>query len=113
MNQALLLSENAEIDAKPELEIYADDVRCSHGATVGALDDDQLFYMRSRGVPEAQARHILIAAFLDEALSLIEDETAQEYCRAMLAIRFLQKGRPRNVSSFYYRHIRAGCGCYS
>ncbi|MCP1203408.1 Fe-S cluster assembly protein SufD [Acetobacter oryzoeni] len=88
MNQALLLSENAEIDAKPELEIYADDVRCSHGATVGALDDDQLFYMRSRGVPEAQARHILIAAFLDEALSLIEDETAQEYCRAMLAIRF-------------------------
>ncbi len=88
MNQALLLSENAEIDAKPELEIYADDVRCSHGATVGALDDDQLFYMRSRGVPEAQARQILIAAFLDEALSLIEDETAQEYCRAMLAIRF-------------------------
>jgi Fe-S cluster assembly protein SufD len=85
MNQALLLSPDAEIDTKPELEIYADDVRCSHGATVGALDDEQLFYMRSRGVPEAEARQMLIEAFLDETLALITHEGAQALCRAVLA----------------------------
>ena len=77
MNQALLLSETAEIDAKPELEIYADDVKCSHGATAGALDEEQLFYMRSRGVPEIEARAILVRAFLDDALALVEDERAR------------------------------------
>ena len=51
MNQALLLSPDAEIDTKPELEIFADDVKCSHGATVGELDAEQLFYLRSRGIP--------------------------------------------------------------
>ena len=56
MNQALLLSPDAEIDSKPQLEIYADDVKCSHGATVGELDAEQLFYLRSRGIPEAEAR---------------------------------------------------------
>ena len=74
MNQALLLSDQAEIDAKPELEIYADDVKCSHGATAGALDEEQLFYMRSRGVPDVEARAILVRAFLDDALALVEDE---------------------------------------
>ncbi len=74
MNQALLLSETAEIDAKPELEIYADDVKCSHGSTAGALDEEQLFYMRSRGVPAAEARAILVRAFLDDALQLVDDE---------------------------------------
>jgi len=78
MNQALLLSEEAEIDAKPELEIYADDVKCSHGATVGALDEEQLFYMRSRGVLEVDARAILVRAFLDDAISLVEDELSRE-----------------------------------
>ena len=68
MNQALLLSPDAEIDSKPQLEIYADDVKCSHGATVGELDADQLFYLRSRGIPEAEARAILVRAFLTEAL---------------------------------------------
>ncbi len=77
MNQALLLSEQAEIDTKPELEIYADDVKCSHGATAGALDEEQLFYMRSRGVPLVEARAILVRAFLDDALALVEDENAR------------------------------------
>jgi Fe-S cluster assembly protein SufD len=77
MNQALLLSPNAEIDCKPELEIYADDVKCSHGATVGALDADQLFYLRSRGVPEADARAMLVRAFLSDALDGIADEPAR------------------------------------
>jgi len=78
MNQALLLSEGAQIDAKPELEIYADDVKCSHGATVGALDAEQMFYLRSRGVPEAEARSILIRAFLLDAVELVRDETLRD-----------------------------------
>jgi len=68
MNQALLLSPDAEIDSKPELEIFADDVKCSHGATVGALDDDQIFYLESRGIDEKTARSILVRAFIAEAL---------------------------------------------
>ncbi|SDB14375.1 Fe-S cluster assembly protein SufD [Belnapia rosea] len=77
MNQALLLSPDAEIDSKPQLEIYADDVKCSHGATVGALDADQLFYLRARGIPEARARSILVEAFLQEAIEGVTDETAR------------------------------------
>ncbi len=68
MSQALLLSPEAEIDCKPELEIFADDVKCSHGATIGALDPDQLFYLRARGIPEKLARTMLVRAFLDEAI---------------------------------------------
>jgi len=75
MNQALLLSEDAEIDSKPQLEIYADDVKCSHGATVGALDADSLFYLRSRGIPERQAKAMLVEAFLHEAVETVTDET--------------------------------------
>jgi Fe-S cluster assembly protein SufD len=85
MNQALLLSAEAEIDSKPQLEIYADDVKCSHGATVGELDADQLFYLRSRGVPEAEARSILVRAFLDEALDPIAHEGAREAMEGMIA----------------------------
>ena len=77
MNQALLLSPKAEIDCKPQLEIYADDVKCSHGATVGELDADQLFYLRSRGVPMEAARAILVRAFLTEALDGVRDEAAR------------------------------------
>ncbi len=77
MNQALLLSPDAEIDSKPQLEIYADDVKCSHGATVGELDADQLFYLRSRGIPEPEARSILVRAFLTEALDAIGDDTVR------------------------------------
>ena len=77
MNQALLLSPDAEIDTKPELEIFADDVKCSHGATVGELDADQLFYLRSRGIPDAEARSMLVRAFLDEALDVVTNETVR------------------------------------
>jgi Fe-S cluster assembly protein SufD len=75
MNQALLLSPYAEVDSKPELEIFADDVKCSHGATVGELDAEQMFYLRSRGIPDAEARSILVRAFLAEALDAVADET--------------------------------------
>ena len=78
MNQALLLSPTAEIDCKPQLEIYADDVKCSHGATVGELDAMQMFYMRSRGVPAAEARAILVRAFLIEALEGVTDPDARQ-----------------------------------
>jgi Fe-S cluster assembly protein SufD len=77
MNQAILLADTAEIDIKPELEIFADDVKCSHGATIGALDPEQVFYLRSRGIPEAQARAMLIRAFLTEALEPVTHEGAR------------------------------------
>ncbi|TCZ56603.1 Fe-S cluster assembly protein SufD [Roseicella aquatilis] len=77
MNQALLLSPEAEIDSKPQLEIYADDVKCSHGATVGEIDAEQLFYLRARGIPEERARAMLVEAFLREAIEGVQDETAR------------------------------------
>ncbi len=77
MNQALLLSPDAEIDSKPELEIFADDVKCSHGATIGALDPEQIFYLRSRGIAEPDARALLIRAFLTEALEPIGESIAR------------------------------------
>jgi len=73
MSRALLLSRKAEADAKPELEIYADDVICAHGATVGELDETQLFYLTSRGISREVARAMLIAAFLDDAVDMIEN----------------------------------------
>jgi Fe-S cluster assembly protein SufD len=78
MNQALLLSPDAEVDSKPELEIFADDVKCSHGATVGALDAEQLFYLQSRGIPAPEARSILVRAFLSEAIDAVTHDGARE-----------------------------------
>jgi Fe-S cluster assembly protein SufD len=69
---ALLLSETAEADSKPELEIYADDVQCGHGATTGALDEDLLFYLKARGIPAKEAEALLIQAFVGEAIEGIE-----------------------------------------
>ncbi len=77
MSQALLLSPDAEMDIKPELQIFADDVKCSHGATIGALDEEQVFYLRSRGIPEADARQILIRAFLEEALEPVTHDASK------------------------------------
>lgn len=68
-HHALLLEDGAEVFAKPELEIHADDVQCAHGNTVGGLDTDALFYMRQRGIPEMEARALLVEAFLAEAVS--------------------------------------------
>jgi Fe-S cluster assembly protein SufD len=78
----LLLSETAEFDAKPELEIYADDVKCNHGATSGALDDEMLFYLRSRGIPADEAKALLILAFVGEIIDQIQDETLHEMVMA-------------------------------
>jgi len=92
MNQALLLSEEAEIDSKPQLEIYADDVKCSHGATAGALDPDVLFYLRSRGIPAIEARAIMVRAFLQEAVEVVEDEPAREALEEAVADWWAQHG---------------------
>ena len=67
-NANLILGEQAAINAKPELEIYADDVRCSHGCTTGQFDGEALFYLRSRGMTETAARNLLVRAFLAEVL---------------------------------------------
>jgi Fe-S cluster assembly protein SufD len=74
MSAALLLGENAEMDNKPELEIFADDVQCAHGATTGALDDDLMFYLRARGIPKKEAESLLIQSFFGEAIEQIENE---------------------------------------
>ena len=70
----MLLSHRAEIVTKPELEIFADDVKCSHGATAGELDANALFFLRARGIPEPEARAMLVEAFLVEAMDTIENE---------------------------------------
>ena len=83
-HHALILSERAEIDAKPELEIYADDVSCAHGNTVGALDEEALFYIRSRGVPLEEARALLISAFVGEVTDRISHEGARQVAQDWL-----------------------------
>lgn len=84
MSRALLLSRTCEVSTKPELEIYADDVACSHGATLGELDEGQLFYLKSRGIPHATARQMLIVAFLEEVMEAIEDEAARAWLSNVL-----------------------------
>jgi len=78
LSNALLLSDDAEADNKPELEIFADDVQCGHGATAGALDEDLLFYLRARGIPEKEAEALLIQAFIGEVVETIAQESVRE-----------------------------------
>jgi Fe-S cluster assembly protein SufD len=78
MAQVLMLSPYAEFDSKPELEIYADDVVCGHGSTSADLDEDLVFYCRSRGIPEAQARALLIESFIGEAIEKVERDDVRK-----------------------------------
>ncbi len=84
-NNTLLLSRDAEIDTKPQLEIYADDVKCSHGATIGQIDSDALFYLRTRGIDEAEARSLLTYAFVCDVLNTIDIVPLREYLVEILA----------------------------
>lgn len=84
--KALLLDGRAEADLKPELEIFADDVKCAHGAAVGDLDADSLFYLRARGIPEKDARHLLIHAFLEDALTDIANADLREMIRGAVSV---------------------------
>jgi Fe-S cluster assembly protein SufD len=83
-NRNLLLSENAEVDTKPQLEIYADDVKCMHGATVGQLDESQIFYLRSRGVDAAEANTLLTYAFASEIIGRVGIAPLQERLEELL-----------------------------
>ena len=85
ISQALLLDEDAEFDAKPELEIYADDVACSHGSTCGAVDETALFYLRSRGVPLAAAQDMMVLAFVDEAIAEVQEDLIADDLRSRIA----------------------------
>ncbi|MEL7416587.1 MAG: SufD family Fe-S cluster assembly protein, partial [Pseudomonadota bacterium] len=80
----LLLDEDSQFLATPELEIYADDVVCSHGSTCGAVDETALFYLLSRGVPKDAAQNMLVLAFIDEAVQEIEDEDLAEDIRGRI-----------------------------
>ncbi|MDO4707623.1 MAG: Fe-S cluster assembly protein SufD [Porphyromonadaceae bacterium] len=87
-NRNLLLSSEARMQAKPQLEIYADDVKCSHGMTTGQLSESALFYMRQRGIPMAEAKKLLSVAFAAEVLESIEDEALRERLLELVATRF-------------------------
>lgn len=84
ISQSLLLDEDSSFLAKPELEIYADDVKCSHGSTTGAIDEAALFYLRARGVPREVATDLLVLAFIDEAIQEIEDQGLADDIRGRL-----------------------------
>ena len=84
MSRALMLSDRAAMDNKPELEIYADDVKCGHGATIGDIDETALFYLKSRGIDDATARRLLIEAFLGEVVETIANETIRERLTQLL-----------------------------
>jgi Fe-S cluster assembly protein SufD len=86
-NPNLLITDQAEIDTKPQLEIRADDVKCSHGSTVGRLDADALFFLRSRGLSEAAARGLLIAGFAAEVTERLPDEALARWASALLSDR--------------------------
>ncbi|MBR7619806.1 Fe-S cluster assembly protein SufD [Phenylobacterium sp. 20VBR1] len=86
-HNALILSDKAEIDAKPELLIFADDVQCAHGNTIGALDEEALFYMRQRGLPETEARALLIEAFVGAVADRIGFEPVRDIARSWAAER--------------------------
>jgi Fe-S cluster assembly protein SufD len=83
-NRNLLLSDDAQIDTKPQLEIYADDVKCTHGATIGQFDDNALFYLRSRGLAEAAARHVLLLAFANECLDRMNSPQIREHLEKLV-----------------------------
>jgi len=83
-NMNLLLSEDAQIDTKPQLEIYADDVKCTHGATVGQIDDEAIFYLRSRGIPEASARALLLYAFAGDMLQRMKIEPVRRHLEQLV-----------------------------
>ncbi len=83
-NMNLLLSDGAQVDTKPQLEIYADDVKCTHGATIGQIDENALFYMRSRGIAEDDARNLLVYAFAHDSLDRITTDSVRNYLETLL-----------------------------
>ena len=93
-NDNLMLSRSAEVDTKPHLEIYADNVRCSHGTTVGQLDDTMMFYLRSRGIRESAARQMLCLGFAQESLSAVTSEPLRDRMASALERRLDTSAAP-------------------
>jgi len=91
-NRNLLLSEEAQIDTKPQLEIYADDVKCTHGATIGQIDEDAIFYLRSRGIGEASACALLLFAFAGESLQRMKVESIRKHLEGLVT-QWLPQGK--------------------
>ena len=90
LSKGILLSGNAAYFSKPELKIYADDVKCSHGSTIGPIDENAIFYLRSRGMSKIAATKILISSFINEELSSIDNEQMSEIIQKKL-VRYLSK----------------------
>jgi Fe-S cluster assembly protein SufD len=93
MSRALLLGEGATMNNKPELEIFADDVQCGHGATCGALDDDLLFYLMARGLPKPEAESLMVQAFVGEAIEAVEHEGARAALLAVIEAQLAARAR--------------------
>jgi Fe-S cluster assembly protein SufD len=87
-NGNVLLSDDATINSKPELEIYADDVKCSHGSTTGQLDDEAIFYLRARGISEKSAKALMVSAFIGDVIEKIENEAVKEYVYGRIGEKF-------------------------
>jgi Fe-S cluster assembly protein SufD len=98
-NRNLLLSDNARLDTKPQLEIYADDVKCTHGATIGQIEEEQLFYLRSRGIEETSARNLLLYAFAAECLDRMADSPAREFVASLIGERLTELARNHQATA--------------
>jgi len=83
-NRNLLLSDDAQVDTKPQLEIYADDVKCTHGATIGQIDENALFYLESRGIDRVAARRLLLSAFASECLARMKADAARDHAEQLI-----------------------------
>ena len=92
-----MLSDDAQIDTKPQLEIYADDVKCTHGATIGQIDENALFYLRSRGIDELSARKLLLFAFASECLDRMKPSPAREQVEKLIHSYLLQVANSANT----------------
>ena len=84
LSKALLLSDNSEFNSKPELEIYADDVKCSHGATSGSVDEDSIYYLMTRGLSRKESIKLLIDGFLNEVVNMIRSNSVKEFVKSKL-----------------------------
>jgi Fe-S cluster assembly protein SufD len=98
-NRNLLLSDDAQIDTKPQLEIYADDVKCTHGATIGQIEEDALFYLRSRGIDEVSARKLLLLAFASECLDRMKEDSVRPFVEGLINDSLFEVSKPREATA--------------
>lgn len=96
-NRNLLLSDEAQIDTKPQLEIYADDVKCTHGATIGQIEENALFYLRSRGIDEVSARRLLLAAFANECVERMKPGVTRQHVEGLIEAHFLSMAQKSDL----------------